>query len=252
MTELVILKSRQVVTASTTVAESFEKEHKNVLRDISNLKKDVLNFEQMFHEGVEPDSYGRSRKVFYMNRDGFTLLAMGFTGKKAMKFKLKYIAAFNKMEAKLSELNQPSYMLDDPIARAERWIAEQKEIKQLKIENKENKRKADYFDRIMKSPSTVTMTQISQDYGLSAKALNKILHDEGVQFKSSGQWILYSQYKNKGYVDSDTFEFAHRDGRLDVNMHTKWTQKGRKFIYEVLEKRGIRPQVFMFQEEIAQ
>ena len=98
MNELVIMKDQQAVTTSLQVAEVFGKEHKNVLRDINNLDLDRLNFEQMFSEGVEPDSYGRDRKVVYMNRDGFTLLAMGFTGKKALRFKLKYIEAFNQME----------------------------------------------------------------------------------------------------------------------------------------------------------
>lgn len=103
MENLVIMKDRQAVTTSLQVAEGFEKEHKNILRDVESLKKDVLNFEQMFSEGNEPDSYGRDRKVFYMNRDGFTLLAMGFTGKTALQFKLKYIDAFNKMEARIKQ-----------------------------------------------------------------------------------------------------------------------------------------------------
>ena len=86
MTDLVIMKDRQAVTSSLNVAENFEKRHDNTLRDIDQLKKDVLNFEEMFFEANEPDSYGRDRRVVYMNRDGFTILAMGFTGKKALQF----------------------------------------------------------------------------------------------------------------------------------------------------------------------
>lgn len=103
MTDLVIMKDRQAVTTSLNVAEGFEKEHRNVLRDIDSLKRDVLNFEQMFSEVNEPDSYGRERRVIYMNRDGFTILAMGFTGKKALQFKLKYIEAFNQMEEHIKQ-----------------------------------------------------------------------------------------------------------------------------------------------------
>ncbi|WP_315306467.1 Rha family transcriptional regulator [Enterococcus devriesei] len=103
MTDLVIMKDRQAVTSSLKVAEGFEKEHRNVLRDIDSLKKDVLNFEQMFFEATEPDSYGRERRVVYLNRDGFTILAMGFTGKKALQFKLKYIDAFNRMEEHIKQ-----------------------------------------------------------------------------------------------------------------------------------------------------
>ncbi|KZU84696.1 Rha family transcriptional regulator [Lactiplantibacillus plantarum] len=98
MNELVIMKDKQAVTSSLQVAESFNKNHQHVLRSIDGLKKDVSNFGQMFIETNLPDSYGRDRKAFYMNRDGFTLLAMGFTGDKALKFKLQYIEAFNSME----------------------------------------------------------------------------------------------------------------------------------------------------------
>lgn len=103
MTDLVIMKDRQAVTSSLNVAENFEKRHDNTLRDIDQLKKDVLNFEEMFFEANEPDSYGRDRRVVYMNRDGFTILAMGFTGKKALQFKLKYIEAFNQMEDRIKQ-----------------------------------------------------------------------------------------------------------------------------------------------------
>lgn len=103
MTDLVIMKDRQVVTSSLNVAEGFEKQHGHILRDIDSLEKDVSNFGQMFVEGHEPDSYGRDRRVVYMNRDGFTILAMGFTGKKALQFKLKYIEAFNQMEEHIKQ-----------------------------------------------------------------------------------------------------------------------------------------------------
>lgn len=105
--ELVIMRDEQAVTTSLEVAKVFGKEHRNVLRDIDKLKKDVLNFEQMFQEGQKPDSYGRARRVVYMNRDGFTLLAMGFTGDKALQFKVKYIGAFNKMEQAIREAYLP-------------------------------------------------------------------------------------------------------------------------------------------------
>lgn len=100
---LVRIDNEQVVTSSRHIAKYFEKQHKNVLRDIENLKKDALKIEPMFKEGTAPDSYGRPQKIYYINRDGFTLLAVGFTGKKALKFKLDYIAAFNAMEEKLKQ-----------------------------------------------------------------------------------------------------------------------------------------------------
>ncbi|WP_249261369.1 Rha family transcriptional regulator [Lactiplantibacillus plantarum] len=107
MNDLVIMKNKQAVTSSLQVAEVFEKNHRDVLKAITNLKRDVRNFAQMFSETNIPDSYNRNRRAFYMNRDGFTLLAMGFTGDKALQFKLQYIEAFNSMEAQVKLPTSP-------------------------------------------------------------------------------------------------------------------------------------------------
>ena len=122
MNNLVISLDKEFVTSSVNIAETFSKRHDHVLRDIRNLIKKSQSVESMFTEGESQDSYGRKRKTFYMNRDGFTLLTMGFTGKEAIKFKLQYIEAFNKMEKKIAL----SYPEKCPIIQAEQWIAEQK------------------------------------------------------------------------------------------------------------------------------
>lgn len=106
MNNLVVMKDQQAVTTSLQVAETFGKRHDHILRDIEGVKKDVPKIGEIFVEGNEPDSYGRDRRVVYMNRDGFTLLAMGFTGKEALQFKLQYIEAFNKMEDHIKKQQQ--------------------------------------------------------------------------------------------------------------------------------------------------
>lgn len=106
MNELLTISNGQPTASSRDIAEHFGKEHKNVLRDIDTLKKDVLNFEQMYFETEIPDSYGRPQRAYLMNRDGFTLLAMGFTGKEALAWKMKYINAFNTMEQELRSQQQ--------------------------------------------------------------------------------------------------------------------------------------------------
>lgn len=98
----VIIKNDQIVVSSRQIAENFEKRHDHVIRDIESMKKDVPNFGEVFYESTAPDSYGRDQKIYLMNRDGFSLLAMGFTGQKALQWKLKYIQAFNEMEQKLA------------------------------------------------------------------------------------------------------------------------------------------------------
>ena len=103
MNELVFRgQNDQVITTSLLVAETFEKEHRNVLKSIRKLMSATnVAVAQMFDETTYVNEQGKEQPMFVMNRDGFTLLAMGFSGEKALEFKVKYINAFNKMEAEL-------------------------------------------------------------------------------------------------------------------------------------------------------
>lgn len=138
---LVVMKNKQAVTSSLNIARNFEKRHDHILRDIENLKKDVPNFGEMFFKTTELDSYSRDRKVFLMNRDGFTLLAMGFTGKKAVDFKLKYIQAFNEMEERLkqneidtSQLSPELQLMNQMVKALANNELEAKQAKQMALE----------------------------------------------------------------------------------------------------------------------
>ena len=102
MNNLVVLRDRQAVTDSLKVAESFDKKHKHVLETARNLAAENSATKKMFVESTYVNR-GKEYPMIYMNRDGFTLLAMGFTGKKALDFKLKYIQAFNKMEKRIRQ-----------------------------------------------------------------------------------------------------------------------------------------------------
>lgn len=124
MNELVIMHDKQAVTSSLQVAETFGKEHKNVIQSIENLvaEKSAAKF---FAAGTY-ENRGKQYPMYYMTRDGFSLLAMGFTGKKAMSFKLQYIEAFNAMEATLKQV--PAKKLD-PVLQAELAITRAKTAK---------------------------------------------------------------------------------------------------------------------------
>ena len=125
---------------------------------------------------------------------------------------------------------------------------ERKQRDLLELENKkkdqligELKPKADYTDRILQSNDLVNTNQIAKDYGMSAKSFNKELQYLGVQYNQGGQWLLYSKYQNKGYTSSETFKIEHKDGTTSVIMRTKWTQKGRLFLYQLLKRNSILP-----------
>lgn len=103
--------------------------------------------------------------------------------------------------------------------------------------------KADYTDMILQSKSVVNINQIAKDYGMTAQEMNKILHEIGIQYKQGGQWLLYKKYHSNGYTHSETFNITHKDGTPDVVMNTKWTQKGRLFLYEKLKEYGYLPMI---------
>lgn len=187
MNQLVIIQNQQALTNSQVIAESFEKAHNHVLRDIDGLKGVIQNWTDLFYEDtyIHPQNKQRYR-MFYMNRDGFTLLAMGFTGQKAIQFKLAYIQAFNEMEQRLFEINQPSYMIGDPVKRAEKWIEEQKEKQQLETKIEQQRPKVVYAEAVQVSEDTVLV-----------KDLAMVLRQKGIDI---GEGRLFKWLRENGYL----------------------------------------------------
>ena len=122
-------------------------------------------------------------------------------------------------------------------------MLEQKDlvIKQQEQQIGELKPKADYVDLILKNKGLVTITQIAKDYGFSGAKMNEKLHDLKIQYKQSGQWLLYREYQSCGYTHSETVDIVRKNGKHDVKMNTKWTQKGRLFLYDLLKNIGVYP-----------
>jgi prophage antirepressor-like protein len=122
------------------------------------------------------------------------------------------------------------------------------QISAMSYEIEQMKPKVSYYDLILNNKSTVLITQIAQDYGLSAKGMNKILQEMHIQHKVGGQWILYADYLRDGYVQSKSIDIVHSNGYKSVKYNTEWTQKGRIFLYEQLKSRGILPLIECKQE----
>ena len=141
--------------------------------------------------------------------------------------------------ARFSSNNQREESIDAQL-RAIREYCEKENI-ELASEVQELKHDRNYLDIIMRSRSLMTVSQIAQDYGMSAKAFNQQLAQMGIQYSINGQWILYAKYKDCGYVSSRSIDITRADGRPDMVLHTEWTQAGRKFLYEELKKQGIIP-----------
>ncbi|HDP1758538.1 TPA: phage antirepressor KilAC domain-containing protein [Staphylococcus aureus] len=113
----------------------------------------------------------------------------------------------------------------------------------LQQEIGELKPKADYVDEILKSTGTLATTQIAADYGISAQKLNKLLHEARLQRKVNKQWVLYSEHMGKSYTESDTIAIVRSDGREDTVLQTRWTQKGRLKIHEIMTEFGYEANV---------
>lgn len=124
--------------------------------------------------------------------------------------------------------------------RTGRLIAEQKVA--------EYEPKISYLDSILASTNAVTTSQIAADYGMSAQQFNKLLNRFGVQHKVGGQWLLYKRYMNQGYTKSQTTEIVKANGGTKVVMNTKWTQKGRLFVFDLLKSEGYLPEIDLIEE----
>lgn len=149
-----------------------------------------------------------------------------------------------------------SYMIEDPVLRAQRWIEEQKEKQQLlttvAVQNQqiaELQPKASYYDVVLNCKDLISIGKIAKDYGWSAQKLNEYLHQHGVQYKQGKTWLLYQKYASMGYTSTKTHTYHGDDGREHAaEPHTYWTQKGRLFIYDLLKSDGIYP---LIEREVA-
>src|SRR5690625_5104339 len=228
---------------SLDIAEITGKRHADVMRDV---RKEI-------------DELGREigQRIFaqssYINRQNKEQPCYSFGKDGAMQLALKYDAKTRyRVIKRIEELeNDNKKQLPTTYKEALLHLVEQVEENErlqtnnLMLEQQVNelKPKADYTDRILQNKGLVTISQIAKDYGMSGQAMNSLLHGLGIQYKQSDQWLLYAKYHDKGYTHSETFDITRKDGTPDVRLNTKWTQKGRLFLYEKLKKNNILPMI---------
>lgn len=195
------------------------------------------------------DSNGRKQVTTIINESGLYALIFSSKLESAKRFKrwvtsevlpdIRKHGMYARAQTVESMINDP----DTAIQLLENYKQEkhQRLIAEQRINELEPK--ATYYDIVLQNKSLVTIGQIAKDYGMSAQALNKLLHELKVQYKRSGQWLLYSNIHDKGYTHSSTTEIEHKDGSTSIRMNTKWTQKGRLFIYGLLKNEDILPTI---------
>jgi phage antirepressor YoqD-like protein len=191
-------------------------------------------------------------------KDGFVILAMGYSGSKAMLFKEAYINAFNEMERALKTPMDRTELLAMAVLESQKVIAEKDakieeqslliEAKDEEIKEKDEKIERDaplltYASIILACVDAVVVSIIAQDYGMSAVAFNGLLHDLGIQYKRGERWYLYQEYAGMGYVVSYSTPYTGSDGSKRSRSDMRWTQRGRMFLYERLKDEGYLPVV---------
>lgn len=232
----------QPVTTSLKVAEVFGKEHKNVLRDIAELACSQefrrLNFEPSYYKNTQ----NRDMPYYIITKDGFSILAMGYTGARAVEFKERYITAFNQYEGLLKNddyiLNRALQISANRMKALEQKVATQSE--QLALQEKviqEAAPKVEYYESVLQSDGLISATQIAQELGISAVTLNRWLRRDRIIYTVSGTQVLYQPHKDKGFADYKTFTFTDKKNQTISVQHLYWLQPGRKFILDKYGKK---------------
>ena len=229
-------------------------------------RSQITTFENHIPKDVFPvdfvDANVPNRGLMFINESGFYSLVMSSKLPNAKKFKrwvthevlpqIRKTGGYILGEEHMSEdelILKAMTVLNNKVNRL------QEKADRLEIENKQQyqliselKPKADYLDDILQNKSTMNITVIAKDYGMGAAKFNLLLHDLQVQYKQGKQWFLYAKYQGKGYTHSSTSKIEVK-GKEIITINTKWTQKGRLFLYYLLKENGIIPLIEKKDEE---
>ena len=232
---------------SLQIAEITGKPHADVMKAIRKMEPAWSKINEGNFSLVEyKDKKGETRPCYSLNKEECLYIATKFND----EARAKLIKRWKELEEQHQKPSVPQNYLEalKSLVKAEEEKQQLATILTISKENMElgNKitemlPKVSYYDQILQSNATMTITQIAQDYGMSAVRMNKELESMRIQHKVRGQWILYGQFLTGGYVHSRAVDIIRSDGRHDVKYNTEWTTKGRIFLYDALKAKGILP-----------
>lgn len=222
--------------------------YQNGSRDINRHVDEEDRQKAMFFDGTQ------DKETIIINEFGLYSLILSSKMPNAKKFK-RWVTN----EVLPAIRKHGIYATDDLIANPDLAIAAFTALKEERERNKtltaavavqqqqiaEMKPKATYYDVVLKCKDAVNISVIAKDYGWSGIRMNEYLHGKGIQFKQGDTWLLYQKHADKGYTRTNTHVYEDSNGFEHTKVHTKWTQKGRLFIYEQLKTDGIYPQIEM-------
>ena len=221
----------------------------------SNSRKALIDHvDEEDKEVTKCDTLGGKQDLIIINESGLYSLILSSKMPNAKKFK-RWVTS----EVLPAIRKHGLYATDDLIANPDLAIAAFTALKEEREKNKElmaavaigqqqiaeMKPKATYYDVVLKCRDAVNISVIAKDYGWSAMRMNEYLHEKGIQYKQGTIWLLYQKYAPNGYTKTNTHIYEDSKGIQHTKVHTKWTQKGRLFIYEQLKADGIYPQIEM-------
>lgn len=240
---------------SLQIAEITGKAHADVMKAIRKMEPAWSKINEGNFSFVEyKDKKGETRPCYSPNKEECLYIATKFND----EARAKLIKRWKELEEQHQKPSVPQNYLE----ALKSLVKSEEEKQQLALENRKQQQEivtiskenmelgnkiteilpnVSYYDQILQSNTTMTVTQIAQDYGMSAIKLNLLLSDMKIQHKMRGQWILYGQFLTGGYVHSRVVDIIRSDGRHDVKYNTEWTTKGRIFLYEALKAKGILP-----------
>lgn len=238
---------------SLQIAEVTGKAHKDVMRAIRNMepaweKICGRKFALSSREVKQPNGGTRETSCYSLDKEECLYIATKFNDEARAKLIKRWKELEEKHHFQIPHSYSEALML--AANQAKQIEQQQAQIATISKANTELGKKvtemlpkANYYDVIMESNATMTVTQIAQDYGMSAIMLNRKLEELKIQRKVQGQWILYRDYISGGYVHSRAIDITRSDGRKDVKYNTEWTVKGRVFLYNILKEHGILPDI---------
>lgn len=256
LTNIVVANDERMT--SLQIAEVTGKAHKNVMQAIRKMetawvKVQGLKF-QLLQKEVEVNNGGHKMQPYYsLTKEECLYIATKFNDEARAKLvrRWKELEEAHRPAVPQNYLEALKAMVRIEEQKQQLAIENQKQQEQIADISRENVElgnkitemlpKVSYYDKILESKSTMTVTQIAQDYGMSAVKMNRILAELKIQRKVQGQWILYNNYVPCGYVHSRAVDIVRADGRRDVKYNTEWTVKGRIFLYNKLKESDIIP-----------
>ncbi len=248
MNEIMTIGTEQTMS-SLQIAELTGKRHDAILRDIRNLLDQGVqahNFVESQYEYTLPTGGLKTATCYNLTKTGCLILASGYNALLREKIINRWIELETAKTPQVPKTFKEALLL--AVAQQEQIEEQQKliEAQNQAIAIQDEKiafmlPKVSYVDKILQSSETIDVKTIAQDYGMSAQKLNNLLHSLKIQYKvGKKRWILYAPYIGEGYVQSMTNPKTNSPTG-GTYTYSRWTQKGRLFIYELLKKHGILP-----------